>query len=137
MSFEEATQLAMELLKLGVSKKGVEELLNHYPYEEIRRQLDFLPLRKATRPEAFIVEAIRHSYSPPKEHFYAPSETDSAGSTHPVDQSSEPVTGPDVAGPQGHGTPSPLGAPAPDGEATPWRDGLLAVPDADEADRAA
>lgn len=137
MSFEEATQLAMELLKLGVSKKGVEELLNHYPYEEIRRQLDFLPLRKAKRPEAFIVEAIRHSYSPPNEHFYASPETDPAGSRHSVDQSAEPSAGPHAPDSQGYGVAPPLSAPSPDGSAQSEPDGLSALSDSEAPDRAA
>lgn len=137
MSFEEATQLAMELLKLGVSKKGVEELLNHYPYEEIRRQLDFLPMRKAKRPEAFVVEAIRHSYSPPKEHFYASTETDSAGSPRPVDQSAESPVGPDAPGTQGYGIAPAPGASPSDCPTPTESNGVLAVPVSEAPDRAA
>lgn len=65
------TDLAVRLMKVGVSQAGVIELLSKYPLEQIQRQLDWLPHRKAKRPSAFIVEAIRKNYSAPKEAFRA------------------------------------------------------------------
>jgi hypothetical protein len=69
---ERAIKLAIELQKLGVSQLGCTRLLVEHSFEEIERQLEYLPYRKASRPEALIVEAIRHNYSPPKEFFHAP-----------------------------------------------------------------
>lgn len=89
MSKERATKIAYDLLKIGVSHAGVQELLVNYPYDLIERQLAFLPHRKAKRPEAFIMEAIRRNYSPPKELFYAPTQVDSASSLDAVDKSSK------------------------------------------------
>jgi len=75
MADDRAIIVASELMQLGVSKLGVTDLLTHYPLEQIERQLLYLPFRKAKRPGAFVVEAIRHDYSPPKEFFYATPET--------------------------------------------------------------
>ena len=85
MSQERATKIAFDLLKLGVSHSGVQELLVNYSYEQIERQIKFLPYRKAKRPEAFIIEAVRRNYSPPKEFFYAKDQVESPTSEHPVD----------------------------------------------------
>lgn len=63
--------LAIRLQKLGVSQRGTQELLS-FPLDVVERQLDYLPYRKAKRPEALIVEAIRFDYSPPLELFHAP-----------------------------------------------------------------
>lgn len=86
------TRLAMELMLLGVSKSGVEQLLMH-PLDEIERQLAYLPYRKANRPEAFIIEAVRHAYSAPKEFFYAANQTKAPGSERSVDQGPERIAG--------------------------------------------
>ena len=64
-------ELATELLKLGLSRPVVTVLLSEYPLEDVERQLTYLPFRKAKRPGAFLVEAIRSNYSPPKEFFHA------------------------------------------------------------------
>ena len=89
MSRERATQIAVRLMKLGVSNAGVQELLAQYPYEEIERQLDFLPLRKAKRPEAFIMEAVRKNYSPPKETYYAKNIAPAPKAELPLDEGAE------------------------------------------------
>lgn len=89
MSKERATKIAYDLLKIGVSHAGVQELLVNYSYDLIERQLAFLPHRKAKRPEAFIMEAIRRNYSPPKELFYAPTQVDPAASLHSLDKGSK------------------------------------------------
>jgi len=75
MSDERAVAIARELHLLGVSQAGVVELLTQYPPDRIERQLSYLPFRKAKRPEAFIIEAIRSNYSAPKDYFYAKAET--------------------------------------------------------------
>lgn len=65
-TLERMTAVATELFKLNVSNAGVAQLLRDYPVEEIERQLLYLPYRKAKRPNAFIIEAVRGNYSPPK-----------------------------------------------------------------------
>lgn len=75
MKGDRAIELAIALMRVGVSRAGVTELLSSYEFDVIERQLQYLPFRKAKRPEAFIIEAIRHDYSPPKELYYAPTQT--------------------------------------------------------------
>lgn len=53
------------LLALGVAAGTVERLVSEHPAEEIRRQLEWLPLRGARRPERLIVAAIDNDYDPP------------------------------------------------------------------------
>lgn len=113
MSQDRAVKLAMELMRLGVSRAGAAELLA-FPHDIIERQLRYLPYRKAKRPSAFIVDAIRHDYSPPKEAFYAPPPTQPAQADDALDEDPERAAGPPNAFAQGHGTPDPARAPAPD-----------------------
>lgn len=70
MDKERAVQIAIKLQLLGVSHAGCIELLG-FPPEEVEQQLEWLPYRKAKRPEAFIIEAVRNRYSPPKEVYRA------------------------------------------------------------------
>ena len=50
MPDERAVQIAVKLMQLGVSRAGIDELLQH-PYDVIEQQLAFLPYRKARRPD--------------------------------------------------------------------------------------
>lgn len=69
-----AFEIAYALMRLGVSKSGVERLTSEYPYDLIEQQLKYLPFRKARRPEAMIIQSIRRNYSAPKDYFYAPNQ---------------------------------------------------------------
>ena len=89
MTDDRAVQIALKLMKLGVSRIGVLDLLGHYPYEQIERQLTYLPYRRAKRPEALIVDAIRNDYSPPKEFYYASPKTDDPAAVAVVDQNTQ------------------------------------------------
>lgn len=89
MNRDRLTRLAMELLKVGVSRPGVERLLGTQELDEIERQLAYLPFRHAKRPEAFIVEAVRNHYSAPKEFYYAASQDQPTNPNDAVDQGSE------------------------------------------------
>lgn len=71
-------EIALDLMKLGVSNAGVAELLTHDP-DVVEAQLAYLPYRKAKRPEAFIIEAVRKNYSPPKEFYYAQDQAEHPG----------------------------------------------------------
>lgn len=86
MSKERITNIAFDLLKLGVSHAGVQELLVNYPYDLIERQISFMPHRKAKRPEAFIMEAVRRNYSPPKELFYAKNKDNPSATSNSMDK---------------------------------------------------
>ena len=114
MSQDRLTLASMRLQKLGVSQAGTVELISQYPIEAIEAQLDWLPYRKAKRPGAFIVEAIRNSYSPPKELFYAPTQEPAAHSDSLLDQGPQPAAGPAAAHPQGHRAQDSPGDPARD-----------------------
>lgn len=92
----------MELLVLGVSRAGVEKLLSHHDLDEVERQLAYLPYRHAKRPEAFIVEAVRNKYSPPKEFYYAANEATAAGADDALDEDPEPPARQPDADTQGH-----------------------------------
>ena len=135
MSRDRMTEIALKLLKLGVSSPGVEQLLR-YPLDEIERQLIYLPYRKdVKRPEAFIIEAVRKSYSAPKEFFYAANHIEAAGSSRSLDQHPQPPAGqPDALTP-GHRAPSTSDPGASDLRLEPGkppRDPLL--PDPHESD---
>lgn len=91
MSREHAVELALQLMRLGVSKQGVEHLLATVSHDVIERQLEFLPYRKARRPEAFIVQAIRNDFSPPKEFFYASNPPYPTGLDDAMDKNAEPL----------------------------------------------
>ena len=99
-------ELAKRLHLVGVSKDGVVELLWKYPLERIEAQLEYLPYRKAKRPEAMIIESIRKDYSPPKEFYYARSQNELAEAFEPVDQGVEPSAGPSTPHAEGSGAES-------------------------------
>lgn len=110
-----AQRIATELMRLGVSHRGVQELLVGYPYEAIERQLVFLPFRKAKRPEAMIIEAVRNNYSPPKELYYAKAQTQPHEDPDGLDESAQlPDPKPD-ADPLGLGAQDPPRASEADG----------------------
>lgn len=123
MSQERMKEVAIELMRLGVSHDGVTQLLHDHTVEEIERQLRYLPFRKAKRPEAFIIEAIRKNYSAPKEFFHAQTPTQPA--PNPLDEDPEPPAGSSVAHAQGHGAPNPPAAPEGDNGLEPGEPGDL------------
>lgn len=81
-------RVAVELQRVGISKDGTVLLLGE-DLDEVERQLCYLPYRKARRPAAFLVEAIRKRYSPPKEFYYAQAKTVDASSGG-LDENAEP-----------------------------------------------
>lgn len=86
MNQEKLNRLALELMHLGISQAGAAELMASAPIEEIERQLLYLPHRKAKRPGAFLIEAVRRNYSPPKEFFYAETQAHPASARSTVDE---------------------------------------------------
>jgi len=102
MTKERMRSLAIELFKIGVSQSGVQELLSLHELDEVERQLAYLPYRKAKRPEALIIEAVRRRYSPPKEFYYANDSSQPIDLEIPLDQDAELRSGSDDAIAQGH-----------------------------------
>jgi len=132
MSEERYLKAALGLQKLGVSQSGSLQLMNQYPLETIERQLFFLPMRKAKRPSAFIVDAIRFDYSPPKE-FYAKTKTQPSEDSCVLDQDAELSPGFADADTQGHGIEgSPDDSASNDRMEQRERSGDPAVPGADQ-----
>lgn len=111
MNQEKLNQIALELMRLGISQAGVADLMATSPLEEIERQLLFLPHRKAKRPGAFLIDAVRNHYSPPKE-FYAPTQAHPSTSRNPVDEDPAGAHRPPDAQTQGHGASDSAAAPA-------------------------
>ena len=99
-NLERMTAVATELFKLNVSNAGVSQLLRDYSVEEIERQLLYLPYRKAKRPNAFIIEAVRGKYSPPKEFTYAKYLPTVSAASHGVDEDPELAFGPFAPDPE-------------------------------------
>ena len=136
MNQDRLTLASMRLQRLGVSQAGTVELISQYPIEAIEAQLDWLPYRKAKRPGAFIVEAIRNSYSPPKELFYAPTQKPACNPDSLLDQGAQPAAGPAPAEPQGHRTQGPSRDPARDFRLEQGGRTIdLVIPKADAEDR--
>src|ERR1700761_3376254 len=100
---ERLVTIAYRLLALHVSGARVTELMNTFPPDRIERQLDWLPFRNATRPEAMIVEAIRKDYSAPKEA-YAKNQTHSSHTRRSVDKGAQSSPRHAHAESQGYGT---------------------------------
>jgi len=93
------TAIAIELLKLHVSQAGITQLFNLGDLDEIERQLMYLPYRKAKRPGAFLIEAVRHRYSPPKEFTYAKHLAPVSSAGDAVDEDPELAFGPSAPDP--------------------------------------
>ena len=68
---DRAVKLAGRMLQLGIARDMVHELLS-YPLDQVEAQLDWLPYRaNVKRQGAFLINAIRRNYSPPKQFYYA------------------------------------------------------------------
>lgn len=103
MSMDKKIELARQLHLIGVSKDGVIELLWKYPLDRISAQLEYLPYRKAKRPEAMIIESIRKDYTPPKEFYYARSQSELREAFESLDEGSESSAGSAAPNSEGHG----------------------------------
>jgi hypothetical protein len=62
-----APPLAPALEKVGLDTDQIESLLQRFPAERIRRQLDWLPHRQARNPAALLIRAIEQDWSAPRE----------------------------------------------------------------------
>lgn len=136
MPNDPAVELAKKLHLLGISHVGIVEVMSQYAHDRIRQQLAYLPYRRAKRPEAFLIEAVRNNYSPPKEYFHAQAEIRRSGSQPLVDQGSEHRPRQTDANPEGHGAEGAPGLDPLDGGLEPnWESRDLAIPSADEENR--
>lgn len=115
MTSDRQILLAVRLQELGVSQAGVVELLSQYPLDLIEQQLAWLPMRKAKRPEAFIIEAVRNNYSPPKEAFHAQTEKPAPQPEALMDKAAELPTGQAAPQPEGYRAEGAPGDSSPDG----------------------
>lgn len=102
MTSDRLVLIAVRLQELGVSHAGTVELLSQYQPDLIEKQLEWLPLRKAKRPEAFIIEAVRNNYSPPKEAFHAQTPKPAAEPQAFLDETAQPFGGQAPPESQGH-----------------------------------
>lgn len=57
--------LKRALVEVGVPQHRADELLDLYPMVRIERQLEWLPLRQARNPIAYLLAAIERDYAPP------------------------------------------------------------------------
>lgn len=57
--------LRRQLLEVGITGRLADELLDRYPADQIRQQLDWLPHRNAKNPARLIVAAIEGRYAAP------------------------------------------------------------------------
>ena len=110
MNQERATKLAGELYKLGLSQAGVVDLLSNHSLDAIEEQLFYLPHRKATRPGALLVDAVRNHYSPPKEFYYAKTDSQPSQAGNSVAEDTVLADRPSDAVAEGHGTQGTPGA---------------------------
>ena len=135
MNQERATKLAGELYKLGLSQAGVVDLLSNYSLDAIEEQLFYLPHRKAKRPGAFLVDAVRNHYSPPKEFYYAKTEPQSAEAGDALVEDAVRLDRPPDAVAEGHRTQGAPAAPPSDGiDATRINSSIdLVLPGTDQA----
>jgi hypothetical protein len=59
--------LAPALDGVGLDAEPIDSLLQRFPAERIRRQLDWLPHRQARNPAALLIRAIEQNWSAPRE----------------------------------------------------------------------
>lgn len=136
MTSDRQILLAVRLQELGVSQAGVVELLSQYPLDLIEQQLAWLPMRKAKRPEAFIIEAVRNNYSPPKETFHAQTEKPAPQPEALVDKAPQLSAGQAAPQPQGHRAEGATSDPSPDSWLEQDRSSYdLVLPSAQEENR--
>lgn len=102
MNDDRSVAAAAALMRLGVSRAGIVDLLAHHPIETIERQLRWLPLRKARRPEALVIDAIRFDYSSPNLFRHAKDEAPPPGRSDPVHEGAKPRDRRPHAGTEGH-----------------------------------
>jgi hypothetical protein len=62
---EARLMLKRQLVGLGTTSSEATLLLDTYPHERIRQQLEWLPLRHARNPAGFLLAAIEGDYDPP------------------------------------------------------------------------
>jgi hypothetical protein len=62
-----ALDLATDLERAGLDAEQIQSLLQRFPAERIRRQLDWLPRRQARNPAALLIRAIEQDWSAPRE----------------------------------------------------------------------
>lgn len=64
---QEVESIRVRLAECGVAPDQIAKLVSERPLELIRKQLDWLPYRKAKKPAALIVAAIERDFEAPAE----------------------------------------------------------------------
>lgn len=64
-TLSERDQLVLEMVQFGISLRKAESLVKSFPEVQIRKQLDWLPLRAARRPASLLIAAIERDYDAP------------------------------------------------------------------------
>lgn len=62
---EREADIKVALIKLGVRRSRIMEIVEHYDLTRIERQLRWLPYRRARKPSSLIVSAIKEDYEEP------------------------------------------------------------------------
>ena len=63
---QEKLSLRDRLQAVGLDSDQIDHMLMSYPEERIKRQLDWLPRRRANNPASFLLAAIRDDYEKPR-----------------------------------------------------------------------
>ena len=65
VGLSERDQLVLDLVEVGIGVRKAENLVSHFPKEQIQKQLRWLPFRAARRPASLLISAIEHDYDSP------------------------------------------------------------------------
>ncbi len=113
MSRDRRIEAAKVMLQLGISQAAVVRLLTNYELEVLERQIYYLPYRKAKRPGAFLIEAVRFDYSAPKDLFHAKVQTEPEDEQQ-LDKSAERLVGRVASDLKRHRAEAPANPASPD-----------------------
>lgn len=65
MPLSERDELILELVEVGVGLRKAQYLAERFPYDQIRRQLAWLPHRSPRRAASLLITSIEHNYDAP------------------------------------------------------------------------
>ena len=82
---KERNELLRRLCAVGLERGQANEILSQYPFERIRRQLDWLPSRGARLPVRYLVAAIEGDYEAPPRQRGVLRESNTAGESLAVE----------------------------------------------------
>jgi hypothetical protein len=62
---QQAAELEQKLVSLGLTKRQAIVLMSDYNHDEIRQQLEWLPLRNPKSPPAYLINSVREAWEDP------------------------------------------------------------------------